>query len=144
MREDAKVVVIGGGIVGCGVLCALAKRGWSDAVLVERLELTSGSTWHAAGNVTHFGHYAEITRLHVDSLSTYLDAEAESGLDVGFHATGSLRLATTQAELDAYRRLEPLFEQLDVPYEVVGADAVARLNPLVNADGTVRCGAHAC
>ncbi len=135
MREDAKVVVIGGGIVGCGVLCALAKRGWSDAVLVERLELTSGSTWHAAGNVTHFGHYAEITRLHVDSLSAYLEAEAESGLDVGFHPTGSLRLATTQAELDAYRRLEPLFEQLDVPYEVVGADAVARLNPLVNAEG---------
>ena len=75
MRETAKVVVVGGGIVGCSVLHALAKRGWTDTVLVEKLELTSGSTWHAAGNITHFGHYAEITRLYVDSLTTYLEAD---------------------------------------------------------------------
>ena len=77
MVEDVKVVVIGGGIVGCSVLYALAKRGWTDTVLLERLELTSGSTWHAAGNITHFGHYAEMTKLYVDSLATYLEAEKE-------------------------------------------------------------------
>lgn len=135
MHETAKVVVIGGGIVGCGVLYALAKRGWTDTVLLERLELTSGSTWHAAGNVTHFGHYVEITRLYVDSLRTYLEAEAESGRSVGFHPTGSLRLATTQRELEAYERLEPLYEQLGVPYGVVDADDIAKLNPLVNPEG---------
>ncbi len=135
MRETCKVVVIGGGIVGCSVLYALARRGWSDAVLLEKRELTSGSTWHAAGNITHFGHYAEITRLYVDSLETYLEAEAASGQSVGFHPTGSLRLATCAQELEAYRRLEPLYQTLGVPYAVVDADEVGRLNPLVNTEG---------
>ena len=135
MRETAKVAVIGGGIVGCGVLYALAKRGWTDTVLVERLELTAGSTWHAAGNITHFGHYAEITRLYVDSLDAYLEAEAESGQPIGFHNTGSLRLATSERELEAYKRLEPLYEKLGIPYRVVNVDEVARLNPLVNPEG---------
>ncbi|MCY3875707.1 MAG: FAD-dependent oxidoreductase, partial [Rhodobacteraceae bacterium] len=105
MTEQVRVAVVGGGIVGCAVLYCLAKRGWSDTVLLERQELTSGSTWHAAGNVTHFGHYAEITRLYVDSLRVYLQAEAESGQSIGFHKTGSLRLATNRSELDAYRGL---------------------------------------
>lgn len=135
MRDSAKVVVIGGGIVGCSVLYGLAKRGWTDAILLEKLELTAGSTWHAAGNVTHFGHYAEITQLYVDSLATYLEAEAVSGQSVGFHSTGSLRLATSQRELEAYKRLEPLYEKLSVPYAVVDAAEVARLNPLVNPEG---------
>lgn len=135
MKQDAKVAVVGGGIVGCAVLYALTKRGWTDSVLLERLELTSGSTWHAAGNITHFGHYAEITQLYVDSLKTYQQAERESGHSIGFHPTGSLRLATTQAELGAYRTLEPLYQKLGVPYRVVDADEVGRLHPLVNTEG---------
>ncbi|WP_417210411.1 NAD(P)/FAD-dependent oxidoreductase [Antarctobacter sp.] len=135
MRNDAKVAIVGGGIVGCAVLYALAKRGWTDAVLLERLELTAGSTWHAAGNITHFGHYAEITRLYVDSLKTYQQAEAQTGQSIGFHPTGSLRLATSAAELEAYKTLEPLYEKLGVPYNVVDADEVERLHPLVNTDG---------
>lgn len=138
-KQEAKVAVIGGGIVGCSVLYALARLGWTDAVLLERLELTSGSTWHAAGNVTHFGHYTEITQLFVDSLAMYLDAEAESGQPVGFHETGSLRLATSPAELAAYERLAPLYERLGVPYDVVDRNDVARLNPLVDPEGL--CGA---
>lgn len=135
MRQDAKVAIVGGGIVGCAVLYALAKRGWTDTILLERLELTSGSTWHAAGNVTHFGHYAEITRLYVDSLKTYQQAEAETGQSIGFHPTGSLRLATSMAELEAYKTLEPLYEALGVPYRVVDADEVGRLHPLIKTDG---------
>ena len=127
--------MIGGGIVGCSVLYALAKKGWSNAVLCERLDLTAGSTWHAAGNITHFGHYAEITRLYVDSLDTYLQAESETGQAIGFHATGSLRLATSPAELDAYKTLTPLFEAFGVGYRVVDAAEVAKLNPLVNPEG---------
>ena len=68
MKEHAQVVVIGGGIVGCSVLYGLAKSGWTDSLLIEKRELTSGSTWHAAGNVTYFGHYPSITRLYVDSM----------------------------------------------------------------------------
>lgn len=133
--QDVKVAIIGGGIVGCSVLYALAKLGWTDTVLLERLELTSGSTWHAAGNVTHFGHYTEITQLYVDSLALYLEAEAETGRSVGFHKTGSLRLATTPEELRAYESLVPLYESMGVPYMVVDAAEIAKLNPLVETKG---------
>ncbi|GGF74706.1 NAD(P)/FAD-dependent oxidoreductase [Mameliella alba] len=135
MTTDVRVAIVGGGIVGCSVLYALARRGWTDTVLLERLELTSGSTWHAAGNITHFGHYAEITRLYVDSLKLYQEAEQASGQSIGFHPTGSLRLATSQAELEAYKSLEPLYETLGVPYRVVDADEVGRLHPLVLTEG---------
>lgn len=136
MKSDsAKVVVVGGGIVGCSVLYWLARKGWTDVILLEREELTSGSTWQAAGNITHFGHFAELAQLYADTLTTYLEAEEESGQSVGFHKTGSLRFATTQAELDAYKSLEPLYETLGVPYRVVSADEVGRLNPLVKTDG---------
>jgi glycine/D-amino acid oxidase-like deaminating enzyme len=135
MTEHVRVAVIGGGIVGASVLYGLARRGWTDTLLIERRELTSGSTWHAAGNVTFFGHYASITRLYVDSMRAYLDAERESGQSVGCHPAGSLRLATTSEELEAYRRLEPLYRQLDVPYAVVGPDEIARLHPLLETRG---------
>ncbi len=135
MVEKVKVAVVGGGIVGCAVLYGLAKRGWQDLLLLERLELTAGSTWHAAGNITHFGHYAEISRLYADSLETYLQAERESGQSVGFHKTGSLRLATTEAELAAYRRIEGLFAQIGVPYRVVTPRQIAELHPLVETEG---------
>lgn len=135
MQEDAKVVVIGGGIVGCSVLFGLAKRGWTDTLLLEKLELTSGSTWHAAGNVTHFGHDSGLTRLYVNSIRAYLEAEVESGQSVGFHRTGSLRLATSREELAAYRRLEPLYESLGIPYRVVSPQEIAEIHPLLNVDG---------
>lgn len=135
MVEQVKVAVIGGGIVGCAVLYSLAKRGWTDTLLLERLELTSGSTWHAAGNITHFGHYTEITKLYVDSLRIYLEAEQESGQSIGFHKAGSLRLATNQAELDAYRSIEAIYDDLKVPYNVVLPEEIARLHPLINTEG---------
>ncbi len=135
MTKSAQVVVVGGGIVGCSVLYWLAKLGWRDAVLLERHELTSGSTWHAAGNVTYFGHYASITKLYVDSIRTYLQAEEESGQSVGFHSAGSLRLATTEAELEAYRRLEPIYAGLGVDYAVVDRNAIETLHPLLATDG---------
>ena len=135
MAEQVKVIIIGGGIVGCAVQFALAKRGWTDSLLLEKGELTSGSTWHAAGNTTHFGHDPAITRLYVSSIDTYLDAQNLTGQDIGFHQTGSLRLATSETELEAYKRLTPLYEAMDVPYRIVDAETVATLNPLVQADG---------
>lgn len=132
MTEKVQVVVIGGGIVGCSVLYWLAKLGWTDTLLLERRELTSGSTWHAAGNVTYFGHYTSITKLYVNSVKTYLQAESESGQPVGFHAAGSLRLATTEHELEAYRRLEPLYDEMGVDYAVVGPGQIGELHPLLD------------
>ena len=135
MSDHVRVVVVGGGIVGASVLYWLARLGWTDTLLLERRELTSGSTWHAAGNTTFFGHYPAITKLFVNSVATYLAAEEESGQAVGFHPAGSLRLATTEAELDAYRRLAPLYETMDVPYRVVTSDEIAELHPLLVTDG---------
>lgn len=135
MTRKVQVAVIGGGIVGCSVLYWLAKLGWTDSLLLERRDLTSGSTWHAAGNVTFFGHYSSITKLYVNSVKTYLEAERESGQPVGFHAAGSLRLATTAHELEAYKRLQPLYDEMGVEYAVVGPDKIAELHPLLNVDG---------
>lgn len=135
MTEYVQVVVVGGGIVGCSVLYGLARLGWTDTLLLEKRALTSGSTWHAAGNVTYFGHYSSVTQLYVNSVKVYLQAERESGQSVGFHDAGSLRLATTKAELDAYRRLAPMYEQLDIEYEVIGPDDIEKAHPLVVTDG---------
>lgn len=135
MTEQVRVAVIGGGIVGCSVLYWLAECGWSEVLLLERRELTSGSTWHAAGNVTFFGHYPSIARLYADSIRTYLRAERESGRSVGFHPSGSLRLATTREELDACRDLAPLFEDLGVAYRVVEPPEIGTLHPLLDTAG---------
>lgn len=135
MTEHVRVAVIGGGIVGCSVLYWLARQGWTDTLLLERRELTSGSTWHAAGNVTFFGHYSSITKLYVNSVKTYLAVEEESGLSVGFHPAGSLRLAATQQELDAYHSLEPLYDELGIPYKVLAPAQIRDSHPLLVTDG---------
>ena len=135
MPKHFQVAVVGGGIVGCSVLFGLAKLGWTDTLLLEKRELTSGSTWHAAGNTTYFGHYTSITRLFTDSIKNYLDAERLSGQSVSFHDAGSLRLATSKAELEAYMRLQPMYQQLNIPYEVVDHEQIKQLHPLVRTDG---------
>jgi len=135
MSGRHSVIVIGGGIVGCSCLYGLARLGWTDALLLERLDLTHGSTWHAAGNVTHFGHYTEITRLYVDSLKLYCEAAEASGQDIGLHRTGSLRLAASPGEFEAFGRLAPLYDELQVPFARVGPDEIAALHPFLNVDG---------
>lgn len=132
MSADYQVIVIGGGIVGCSVLFGLAERGWANTLLLEKNELTSGSTWHAAGNCTHFGHDAEVTRLYVETLKVYQRAEQQSGQSVGFHKTGSLRLATCQAELDAYRSLISMYEKLGIPYYVLTPEEIPAIHPLMD------------
>ncbi|SEU08598.1 NAD(P)/FAD-dependent oxidoreductase [Paracoccus homiensis] len=137
MVEQVQAIVIGGGIVGCSILYGLAERGMTDTLLLEKNELTSGSTWHAAGNCTHFGHDAEITRLYVNSIRTYLRAQEESGQSVGFHKTGSLRLATTPDELASYERLVPIYKKLGIPYQVVSPQQIPALHPLMNCEGVL-------
>lgn len=135
MAERVKAIVIGGGIVGASVLYWLTRMGWKDVILLERRNLTSGSTWHAAGNVTFFGHYTAITDLYVNSIKTYKAASQESGQEIDFHQTGSLRLANTAEELQAYKNLEPLYENLDAEYRIVKPDEIKELHPLLNIDG---------
>lgn len=135
MNTDFKVVVVGGGIVGCSVLYHLARFGWTDCLLIEKRELTSGSTWHAAGNTTFFGHYPAITQLFVNSIRTYQAASAESGQDISFHDAGSLRLASTPRELAFYENLRPLYQDLGVEYDVIGTEQIAKIHPLLNIEG---------
>lgn len=132
MKSDVQVAVIGGGIVGASVLYWLAKMGWTDSVLLERRELTSGSTWHSAGNTTYFGPYPAMTRLFAGSIRTYLQAEKESGQSVSFHQTGSLRLAATERELRLFHEYKPQYAKLGIPFHIRTPAEVAELHPLID------------
>ena len=132
MKSDTHVAVIGGGIVGTSVLYWLAKLGWTDSVLLERRELTSGSTWHAAGNTTYFGPYPKMTQLFAGSIRTYLQAQEESGQSVGFHQTGSLRLAASQRELELFHVYAPRYEELGIEFHIRTPEEVAHYHPFID------------
>src|SRR5450631_1875153 len=103
MKKVARVVVIGGGVVGVSTLYHLAKKGWSDSVLIERKELTSGSTWHAAGLLPLFNVSYSVGQIHKYSVALYQRLGVETGLDVGLRQVSNIRLARTQDRLDEYR-----------------------------------------
>ena len=135
MTETARAVVIGGGILGASVLYHLARAGWTDAVLIERGELASGSTWHAAGNTPHFNTSLNLSRIHLASTELYQRLEAETGQAVGFHRPGSLRLASVPDRMDEYRRHRGKARTIGLPFEVIGPDEIRRLHPLVETRG---------
>jgi dimethylglycine dehydrogenase len=135
MKTSARAVVIGGGIVGASVLYHLTRAGWSDVVLLERGELGSGSTWHAAGNTPHFNVSLNLSRLHLYGTRLYAGLEAETGQAVGFRRTGSLRLASVPDRMDEYRRHRGKARTIDLPFEVIGPGEIARLHPLVETAG---------
>src|SRR5712671_282708 len=103
MRTHARAVVIGGGVVGVSTLYHLAKKGWTDSVLIERKELTSGSTWHAAGLLPLFNLSYSVGQIHKYSVKLYLSLERESGRRVGFKKVTNIRLACTSDRMDEYR-----------------------------------------
>ena len=131
MKTHARVVVIGGGVVGVSTLYHLTKKGWSDVVLLERTELTAGSTWHAAGLLPLFNMSYTVGQLHKYSVDLYKRLPAETGQDVGFHVTGNLRLATCRDRLDEYHKYCGTANTIGVPFEVIGPAQVKELWPLV-------------
>ncbi|HXV36265.1 MAG TPA: FAD-dependent oxidoreductase [Myxococcota bacterium] len=134
MRSEAKVVVIGGGVAGCSVLYHLAKRGVGDLVLLEENELTSGSTWHAAGLCTQFNSSLNLMKLLQYSLRLYDSLEAETGQAVDFHRCGSLRIGTSQARVDEFHHRKGIADTLGVPFEVISPDRARELHPLASFD----------
>ena len=94
MKSHARVVVIGGGVVGVSTLYHLAKKGWSDVALIERKELTSGSTWHAAGLLPLFNMSYSVGQVHKYSVAFYQELQEETGMNVGFRKVSNIRLAT--------------------------------------------------
>jgi len=105
MKSHARVVVIGGGVVGCSVLYHLTKFGWTDVVLVERSELTSGSTWHAAGGMHTINGDPNVAKLQKYTVELYKEIEAYSGQDIGLHMTSGLMLAATNERFDWFKSL---------------------------------------
>ncbi len=137
MKTHARVVVIGGGVVGVSILYHLTKKGWSDVVLCERTELTAGSTWHAAGLLPLFNMSYCVGQLHKYSVDLYKKLPAETGQDVSFHVTGNLRLATNRERMDEYQKYCGTANSIGVPFEIVTPKRIKELWPLCNTDGLV-------
>ncbi len=137
MKSHARVVVIGGGVCGVGTLYHLAKKGWSDVVLVERTELTAGSTWHAAGLLPLFNMSYSVGQLHQYSVELYKKLEAETGQAVSFHQNGNLRLACNRDRMDEYRNYQCTAETIGVECHLIDVEEIKKLWPLINADGLV-------
>jgi dimethylglycine dehydrogenase len=137
LRTHARVAVIGGGALGASLLYHLALRGWTDTVLLEKDDLTNGSTWHAAGLCTQFNASLNVTRLLMRGVELFSHLEAETGIPVDFRAVGSLRLATTADRLDQYRDARGLARILDLPFELVDTADVQRRAPLVSVEGVL-------
>jgi dimethylglycine dehydrogenase len=135
MKTHARVVVIGGGVVGVSTLYHLAQKGWSDVVLVERAELTAGSTWHAAGLLPLFNMSYTVGQLHKYSVDLYKRLPAETGQDVSLHVTGNLRLATCRDRMDEYQKYCGTANTIGVPFQVIGPREVKELWPLVELGG---------
>ena len=135
MKTHARVVVVGGGVVGVSTLYHLTKKGWSDVVLLERSELTAGSTWHAAGLLPLFNMSYTVGQLHKYSVDLYKRLPAETGQDVSFHVTGNLRLATCRDRMDEYHKYCGTANTIGVPFEVITPEQVKELWPLVDLGG---------
>ena len=135
MTQSARVVVIGGGIMGASLLYHLARAGWTDVALLERGELAAGSTWHAAGNTPHFNTSLNLSRIHLASTELYQRLEAETGQAVCFHRPGSLRLASVPDRMDEYLRHRGKARIIGLPFEVIGPEEIRKLHPLVETRG---------
>ncbi len=137
MKTTARAVVIGGGVVGVSTLYHLAKLGWSDAVLLERKELTSGSTWHAAGLLPLFNLSYSVGKLHQYSVGLYPTLEAETGLSAGFSQVSNIRLATTRDRMDEYHYYAGVARTIGVDVNFLTADDVKAIWPLCDTDGVI-------
>jgi dimethylglycine dehydrogenase len=132
LETHAKVVVIGGGVVGCSVLFHLAKFGWKDSVLLERNELTSGSSWHAAGQIHTISSDPNISRLQGYTINLYKEIEEISGHSVGMHSTGGFYLASNNDWYDYLKRERSKARYMGLDQEFISLEEVARLHPLID------------
>ena len=133
--DQARVIVIGGGITGCAILYHLAKMGWRDVLLLERKELTSGSSWHAAGSLFSLTAPSCAATLQRYSRELYPVIEAESGQSVGYHRSGGLSIARTEEEVVRQRILQDRCMRNGIPSEFLSLDEVRRRLPIINSDG---------
>jgi dimethylglycine dehydrogenase len=138
VRTHARAVVVGGGAVGVSTLYHLTRKGWSDVVLIERAELTAGSTWHAAGLLPLFNMSYTVGQLHKYSVDLYKRLPAETGQDVSLRVTGNLRLATCRERMDEYQKYCGTANTIGVPFRIITPREIQELWPLIDLGG----GAH--
>jgi len=142
MSEDkivshAKVGIIGGGIMGVSLLYHLAKEGWKDLVLIEKGELTSGSTWHAAGQCPQMMGSYNLAKVHLHSTNLYKTLEKETGQSTGWHGCGSLRLAYKQEDLDWFYYVKGILDNVGAPAEIISAKEIKKIHPFIKLDGII-------
>jgi len=137
MKSHARVVVIGGGAVGVATLYQLTRKGWSDVVLVERKELTSGSTWHAAGLLPLFNMSYSVGQIHKHSVALYKRLQEETGQDVGLRQCSNIRLALNRERMDEYHQYAGVAETIGVTVEFLTPQQVEEIWPLCNIEGVV-------
>jgi dimethylglycine dehydrogenase len=135
---NAQVVIIGGGVMGVSLLYHLTKMGWHDVVLIEKNDLTHGSTWHAAGLCTHFAHNPTIQELRATSVRLYRDIlPAETGQNCGFHRSGAMRITRNPDRMDEFAHVAGLSAFTGYPLEILTPERIAALHPLARLDGLI-------
>jgi glycine cleavage system aminomethyltransferase T/glycine/D-amino acid oxidase-like deaminating enzyme len=137
MTESFRAIVIGGGVAGTSIAYHLAAAGWSDSVLLERSELTSGSTFHSAGLVGQLRSSVTLTRMMMYSVGLYRQLRAETGVDPGWHEVGSLRLASSEPRRQELRRLSGWGETFGLPLEIVPTERALEMWPLIDPAGVL-------
>ena len=135
MKTQARAVIVGGGVMGVGLLYHLALEGWTDVVLVEKGELTSGSTWHAAGQCPHFNSSLNMTKVHVYGTELYPKLEALTGHAVSWHGCGGLRLATTEEEVNWLKYVYGVSKLAGYEAEIIGPSEIAQYHPYLETFG---------
>ena len=137
MKTEARVVVIGGGAMGVSLLYHLTKEGWTDVMLVEKGELTSGSTWHAAGLIPNFIGGLSMAAIHDHAIKLYTSLEEETGQATGWHGCGAIRLATEQNEVDWFRTVKGQLDYLGIEMHLIGPNEIKNLHPLLDTEGVI-------
>jgi 4-methylaminobutanoate oxidase (formaldehyde-forming) len=137
LRNQARAVVIGGGVGGAAILYWLARLGWTDIVLVERARLTSGSTFHSAGLVGQLRGSLSLTRMMMNSVELYRSLKDEVGLETGWHEVGSLRLASSQERMEELTRQAAWARTFGLPLELISAEEAQRMFPPMSTDGVL-------
>jgi len=134
MQSHARVIIIGGGAVGASALYHLAQRGWTDALLIERAELTSGSTWHAAGNCPNFSTSWNTIKFQRHSTKLYAELGAKVDYPINYHVTGSIRLAHTPDRMDEYAHVAAMARAQGIDFQVISPDEIKALYPFITLD----------
>ncbi len=140
MTQQARCVIIGGGAMGVGLLYYLAHEGWTDTILLEKGELTSGSTWHAAGLIPNFIGDLNMAKVHEEAVALYPRLEEETGLSAGWHGCGAIRLARTDDEVDWHRYVHAMLTQIGIESHLISPAEIRERHPLLEDLSDIQTG----